>query len=85
MIQAGRAPSNLPGMALAGLLVGAGTVLGSGRTSGHGVCGLSRLSGRSLVAVLARADAARAGHARVPALDARRDGADGAVGRTGPS
>ncbi len=45
--------SNLPGMALAGLLVGAGTVLGSGCTSGHGVCGLARLSGRSLVAVLA--------------------------------
>lgn len=45
-------PSNLAGMALAGLLVGAGTVLGSGCTSGHGVCGLARLSGRSLVAVL---------------------------------
>ncbi len=42
---------NLPGMAIAGLLVGAGTALGSGCTSGHGVCGLARLSGRSLVAV----------------------------------
>lgn len=35
---------------LAGLLVGAGTRYGSGCTSGHGVCGLSRLSPRSLVA-----------------------------------
>lgn len=38
--------------ALAGLLVGFGTRLGSGCTSGHGVCGLSRLSPRSLVATL---------------------------------
>lgn len=37
---------------LAGLLVGVGTRLGSGCTSGHGVCGLSRLSLRSLVATL---------------------------------
>ncbi len=36
----------------AGLLVGVGTVLGSGCTSGHGVCGLGRRSVRSLVAVL---------------------------------
>jgi uncharacterized membrane protein YedE/YeeE len=36
----------------AGLLVGFGTRLGSGCTSGHGICGLSRLSKRSLVAVL---------------------------------
>jgi uncharacterized membrane protein YedE/YeeE len=36
----------------AGLLVGVGTKLGSGCTSGHGVCGLSRLSARSLVATL---------------------------------
>ncbi|MDO9317050.1 MAG: YeeE/YedE family protein [Gammaproteobacteria bacterium] len=35
---------------VAGLLVGYGTRLGSGCTSGHGVCGLSRLSPRSLVA-----------------------------------
>lgn len=34
-----------------GLLVGFGTRLGSGCTSGHGICGLSRLSGRSLAAV----------------------------------
>jgi uncharacterized membrane protein YedE/YeeE len=38
---------------LAGLLVGAGTRYGAGCTSGHGVCGLSRLSPRSLVATLA--------------------------------
>lgn len=37
---------------LAGLLVGVGTVLGSGCTSGHGVCGLGRRSARSLVATL---------------------------------
>ncbi|WP_261640280.1 YeeE/YedE family protein [Erwinia mallotivora] len=37
---------------VAGLLVGVGTRLGSGCTSGHGVCGLSRLSLRSLVATL---------------------------------
>ncbi len=36
----------------AGLFVGAGTQLGSGCTSGHGVCGLSRFSKRSLVATL---------------------------------
>ena len=38
--------------AAAGLLVGFGTRLGGGCTSGHGVCGLGRLSARSLVAVL---------------------------------
>jgi len=37
---------------LAGLLVGFGTRMGNGCTSGHGVCGLGRLSPRSLVAVL---------------------------------
>lgn len=37
---------------LAGLLVGFGTQLGSGCTSGHGVCGVSRLSPRSIVATL---------------------------------
>jgi uncharacterized protein len=37
---------------LAGLLVGVGTVVGSGCTSGHGVCGLGRRSGRSLAATL---------------------------------
>ena len=45
--------SNTNLMAVAGLLVGYGTTLGSGCTSGHGVCGLSRLSPRSLVATLA--------------------------------
>lgn len=44
-------PDDLGGMAVAGLLVGLGTALGSGCTSGHGVCGLARLSGRSLAAV----------------------------------
>jgi hypothetical protein len=39
-------------LAVAGLLVGIGTRLGSGCTSGHGVCGVSRLSPRSLVATL---------------------------------
>lgn len=39
-------------MILAGLLVGFGTRLGSGCTSGHGICGLSRLSKRSLVATM---------------------------------
>ena len=37
---------------IAGLLVGFGTVLGSGCTSGHGVCGIGRLSPRSIVATL---------------------------------
>jgi uncharacterized protein len=37
-------------LAIAGLIVGIGTRLGSGCTSGHGVCGMSRLSQRSLVA-----------------------------------
>ena len=44
-------PSTL-GYILAGLLVGMGTKLGNGCTSGHGVCGLGRLSKRSLCAVL---------------------------------
>lgn len=37
-------------MVIAGLLVGFGTRLGSGCTSGHGICGISRLSRRSMVA-----------------------------------
>jgi uncharacterized membrane protein YedE/YeeE len=37
---------------IAGILVGLGTRIGSGCTSGHGVCGLSRLSPRSLIATL---------------------------------
>ena len=39
-------------VALAGLLVGVGTAMGSGCTSGHGVCGLGRLSPRSFAATL---------------------------------
>lgn len=42
---------SLPILIVAGLLVGAGTALGGGCTSGHGICGLSRLSPRSLAAV----------------------------------
>jgi uncharacterized membrane protein YedE/YeeE len=38
------------GLAAAGLLVGLGTRLGSGCTSGHGVCGVARLAPRSLAA-----------------------------------
>ncbi|PCM45767.1 YeeE/YedE family protein [Marinobacter sp. ANT_B65] len=41
-----------PSLIIAGLLVGIGTRYGSGCTSGHGVCGLSRFSPRSLVATL---------------------------------
>ena len=37
---------------IAGLLVGFGTRMGSGCTSGHGICGLSRLSTRSLIATI---------------------------------
>ena len=40
----------LPVMVLAGLFVGFGTVLGNGCTSGHGVCGIARLSPRSMIA-----------------------------------
>ena len=48
------AASSLPllPLAIAGLLVGFGTRMSGGCTSGHGVCGLSRLSVRSLFAVL---------------------------------
>ena len=45
--------ANYPTLVVAGVLVGIGTRYGSGCTSGHGVCGLSRLSPRSLVATLA--------------------------------
>ena len=43
---------NLGWVALAGALVGLGTRIGGGCTSGHGVCGLARFSLRSLVAVV---------------------------------
>ena len=46
-----RIDASLGALALAGLLVGFGARLGSGCTSGHGVCGLARLSRRSIVAV----------------------------------
>jgi len=39
------------GLLVGGLLVGAGTALGSGCTSGHGVCGMARLSPRSIAAI----------------------------------
>lgn len=42
--------SNVALLVVGGLLVGFGTVLGNGCTSGHGVCGLSRFSTRSIVA-----------------------------------
>ncbi len=40
----------MPVFLIAGLLVGLGTAIGSGCTSGHGICGVSRLSPRSIVA-----------------------------------
>lgn len=46
-----RVETSTLGMAVGGLLVGFGTRLGSGCTSGHGVCGLARLSPRSFAAV----------------------------------
>lgn len=49
-------PNNIPGslslLAFAGLLVGIGTKIGAGCTSGHGICGIGRLSKRSIVATL---------------------------------
>ena len=48
----------MPVMVAAGLLVGFGTRLGSGCTSGHGVSGIARLSGRSIVATLVFMEAA---------------------------
>ncbi len=44
--------ASAPVLVIAGLLVGIGTRLGSGCTSGHGVCGISRFSARSIVATL---------------------------------
>ena len=48
-----RMDADFPTLIIAGLLVGVGTRYGSGCTSGHGVCGLSRMSPRSLVATVA--------------------------------
>lgn len=42
----------LPVVAIAGVLVGLGTRLGNGCTSGHGLCGMSRMSKRSILATL---------------------------------
>jgi len=52
-VQAPRIDASFATIVAAGLLVGLGPRYGSGCTSGHGVCGLSRLSPRSLVATLA--------------------------------
>jgi len=48
-----RVDTDIAVLIVAGLLVGVGTRYGSGCTSGHGVCGISRLSPRSIVATLA--------------------------------
>jgi uncharacterized membrane protein YedE/YeeE len=45
-------PRSIPTLLIGGLLVGIGTRLGSGCTSGHGVCGISKFSMRSIVATL---------------------------------
>ena len=45
-------PSNMIIIAVAGLLVGFGTRLGNGCTSGHGICGIARLSARSIAATV---------------------------------
>ena len=45
-------PGGIVWMAVAGLLVGVGTAIGGGCTSGHGVCGMARLSQRSIVATV---------------------------------
>ena len=49
----GHVDADIATLVVAGLLVGVGTRYGSGCTSGHGVCGLSRLSPRSMVATAA--------------------------------
>lgn len=51
-VSAPRIDANWASVVIAGLLVGFGTRWGAGCTSGHGICGLSRLSMRSLVATL---------------------------------
>jgi uncharacterized protein len=45
-------PASFAVIAVAGLLVGFGTKLGSGCTSGHGICGIARLSPRSIAATM---------------------------------
>lgn len=61
-----RFPPSIPILVVGGLLVGFGTRLGSGCTSGHGVCGISRLSKRSLIAT---ATFMAAGFATVAAMN----------------
>lgn len=51
-LPAGRLQTGWLGMAIAGLIVGYGTRMGSGCTSGHGVCGIARLSTRSITATI---------------------------------
>ena len=43
-------PATMPTMIVAGFVVGVGSTFGSGCTSGHGICGLARLSMRSIIA-----------------------------------
>lgn len=45
-------PVSLPALLIGGVIVGLGAALGSGCTSGHGVCGMARFSRRSIVATL---------------------------------
>ena len=45
-------PVSTPAMIIGGLIVGAGVTYGGGGTSGHGVCGIARLSPRSIVATV---------------------------------
>jgi len=51
-VQIPQMPASYAVIAVAGLLVGFGTRLGNGCTSGHGICGIARLSPRSIVATL---------------------------------
>ena len=61
--------ASTPWLIVAGLLVGFGTVLGGGCTSGHGVCGLGRRSPRSLIATLTFMAAGMAAVAVIRALN----------------
>ncbi len=45
-------PVSLPALTIGGLIVGIGVTFGAGCTSGHGVCGMARVSSRSIVATL---------------------------------
>lgn len=60
-----RFPASIAALVIGGLIVGFGTRMGSGCTSGHGVCGLSRLSPRSIAAT---ASFMAAGFATVAAM-----------------